>query len=153
MFLLAPEDGGDVRARIFTPTKELPFAGHPVLGTATVVGAALGLDLVRLETGLGTISVELARGHGEVVFGRMEQAIPSWRPYERAAELLTALGVEASLLPIEVYANGPLHVYVALPSEELVAQLRPDVRALAELESVAANCFAGSGRRWKTRML
>jgi trans-2,3-dihydro-3-hydroxyanthranilate isomerase len=152
VFLLPPKKEGDVSARIFTPTKELPFAGHPVLGTAVVVGTALGLDLVRLETGLGTIPVELAREHGEVVFGRMEQAIPSWRPYERAAELLAALGVEASLLPIEAYANGPLHVYVALASEEMVAQLRPDVCALAELGGVAANCFAGSGRRWKTRM-
>jgi predicted PhzF superfamily epimerase YddE/YHI9 len=44
--------------------------------------------------------------------------------------------------------NGPPHVYVQLASEEAVAALRPDMAAL----EVAVNCFAGGGRRWKTRM-
>jgi hypothetical protein len=42
VFLLPPAGGGDVRVQIFTPLAERPFAGHPVLGTAFVVGAALG---------------------------------------------------------------------------------------------------------------
>src|SRR6266851_5261803 len=37
-------------------------------------------------------------------------------------------------------------------SEEAVASLRPDMSALAELPAIGANCFAGAGRRWKTRM-
>ncbi|MBV9465402.1 MAG: PhzF family phenazine biosynthesis protein, partial [Solirubrobacterales bacterium] len=42
VFLLPPSDGGaDARVRIFTPATELPFAGHPVLGTAFVVGGRL----------------------------------------------------------------------------------------------------------------
>ncbi len=41
VFVLEPEQGGDVRIRIFTPTAELPFAGHPVLGTAVLIGSAL----------------------------------------------------------------------------------------------------------------
>jgi trans-2,3-dihydro-3-hydroxyanthranilate isomerase len=107
---------------------------------------------VRVETGLGTIPVQLAPENEGVTSGRMEQRIPSWRPYERAPELLAALGVEASVLPIEAYPNGPLHVYVGLESEGAVAQLAPDMRALPQLNDVAANCFAGSGRHWKTRM-
>ena len=151
-FVLPAEEGGDARVRIFTPRYELPFAGHPVLGTAFVVGDALGRDAVRLETGLGVILVELEREDGGIAFGRMEQAIPAWRPYEREAELLAALGVKRSALPVEAYPNGPLHVYVALDSEEAVAALRPDLSALADLDDAAANCFAGSGRSWKTRM-
>ncbi len=54
VFVLPPEQEGDVRIRIFTPSTELAFAGHPVLGTAFLVGAALGGDAVRLETGLGS---------------------------------------------------------------------------------------------------
>ena len=77
--------------------------------------------------------------------------IPTWRPYEHEAQLLRALGVERSGLPVEAYPNGPLHVYVELQSEEAVATLRPDLRALAELDC-CVNCFAGSGGRWKTRM-
>ena len=44
IFVLPPEQGGDVRIRIFTPASELPFAGHPVLGASFVVATALGLD-------------------------------------------------------------------------------------------------------------
>jgi trans-2,3-dihydro-3-hydroxyanthranilate isomerase len=82
----------------------------------------------------------------------MQQAIPDWRPYEREGELLAALGVERSGLPVEAYPNGPLHVYVALENGQAVAALRPNFVALVDLGEVAANCFAGAGRRWKTRM-
>jgi trans-2,3-dihydro-3-hydroxyanthranilate isomerase len=50
VYVLAPEHGGDARIRIFTPAAELPFAGHPVLGTAIVVGIERGLEQVTLET-------------------------------------------------------------------------------------------------------
>ncbi len=151
-FVLPPERGGHARIRIFTPAHELPFAGHPVLGSAVVVGEPLSDAVVKLETGLGIVPVELKREGGRVVSGRMQQPIPTWRPYEREAELLAALGVHRSRLPVEAYKNGPLHVYVELESEAQVAALRPDFAALAELAEVGANCFAGSGRRWKTRM-
>jgi trans-2,3-dihydro-3-hydroxyanthranilate isomerase len=151
-FVLPAEGGGDARIRIFTPAHELPFAGHPVLGSAVVVGEALASDLVRLETGLGMVPVELRREGGRVLSGRMQQPIPTWRPYEREAELLAALGVRRSRLPVIAYKNGPLHVYVELESEAEVAALRPDLTALAGLADVGANCFAGSGKRWKTRM-
>src|SRR6266540_3400254 len=152
VFILPSQAGGDVHMRIFTPGTELPFAGHPVLGTAFVAGTALGGDVVRLETGLGVVPVELDRSGGRIVFGWMDQPIPSWQPYERQDELLAALGVEGSLLPVEAYANGPLHVYVELDSQAAVAGLHPDFAALGKLEGIGINCFAGSGSRWKTRM-
>lgn len=152
IFVLPPEADGHARIRIFTPGSELPFAGHPVLGGAFVLAEALALDEVRLETGLGTIRVRLERSGGRVSFGWMEQPIPPWRPYARAAELLAALGVERALLPVELYENGPHHVLVRLESEDAVAALRPDMRALGAHDRVAASCFAGSGGRWKTRM-
>jgi trans-2,3-dihydro-3-hydroxyanthranilate isomerase len=151
VFLFPPTEGGDVRVRIFTPLAELPFAGHPVLGTAFVVGAALSADAVSLETGAGLVPVVLERDGDRLVFGRMRQPVPSWQPYERAGELLAALGAEESGLPIELYRNGPAHVYVRLANEEAVAAVRPDLAALADL-AVGANCFAGRGRSWKTRM-
>jgi trans-2,3-dihydro-3-hydroxyanthranilate isomerase len=152
IFVLPAEGDAEARVRIFTPRHELPFAGHPVLGCAFVLGEALGRDAVRLETGLGSIPIALERKAGRIIFGRMQQAIPKWRPYDREQELLAALGVERSRLPVEAYPNGPFHVYVELESEEAVASLRPDFAALTELGEVAANCFAGAGRSWKTRM-
>jgi trans-2,3-dihydro-3-hydroxyanthranilate isomerase len=151
VFLLLPEDGGDARARIFTPRSELPFAGHPVLGTAWVVGQALGLRSVRLEVPAGIVPIELERAGDQIVFGRMSQPIPVAQPYEHADQMLAALGLATSELPIELYANGPRHVFIKLPSAEAVAALKPDFSAVAALGE-AANCFAGAGATWKTRM-
>jgi trans-2,3-dihydro-3-hydroxyanthranilate isomerase len=152
VFVLPPEQGGDLRIRIFTPSAELPFAGHPVLGAAVVMGGALQRTTITLETGVGLVPLQLQRQNGRVTFARMRQPLPSWQPYEREAELLRALGVERSGLPVEVYANGPQHVYVELESENAVAALSPDMGALAELGGVCANCFSGSATAWKTRM-
>jgi trans-2,3-dihydro-3-hydroxyanthranilate isomerase len=152
VFILPPPAGSDVRMRIFTPSTELPFAGHPVLGTAFVAGMALGSDAVRLQTGLGVVPVELDRSGGRIVFGWMDQPVPSWQPYERQAELLAALGVEGSLLPVEAYRNGPLHVYVQLDSQAAVADLHPDFGALGKLGEIGVSCFADADARWKTRM-
>ena len=152
VFVLPSQAGCDARVRIFTPGSELPFAGHPVLGSASVIGSALGRDAVTLETGLGPIPVQLRGDGGRVISGTMRQRNPSWSRYEREAELLRALGVRRSGLPVEAYENGPLHVFVELDSEDAVAALAPDMRALSELWPAAANCFAGSGARWKTRM-
>jgi trans-2,3-dihydro-3-hydroxyanthranilate isomerase len=151
-FLLPAEDDAEAHVRIFTPYRELPFAGHPVLGSAFVLSETLHRDSLRLRTGLGVVPVELEREDGRVVFGRMRQPIPTWGPYEREAELLAALGVARSKLPVEAYRNGPFHVYVELESEEAVASLEPDFAALTALGQIAANCYAGSGRSWKTRM-
>jgi trans-2,3-dihydro-3-hydroxyanthranilate isomerase len=153
VFVLPKEGEGHARIRIFTPTVEIPFAGHPTLGTAFVLAAPLQLNEIRLETGAGVVPVKLEREESRIVFGRMEQPIPSVEPYPEEASLLEGVGVERSELPVEVYDNGLRHVYVALHSEEAVAALQPNLGALAHLPAVLGiNCFSGSGSRWKTRM-
>ncbi len=153
VFVYTAEGEAHARIRIFTPTIEIPFAGHPTLGTAFVLGAPLQLEEILLETQRGVVPVRLERDGARIVFGRMAQPLPSVQPYRAEAELLAALGFERSELPVEVYDNGIEHVYVALDSEEAVAALRPDLGRLADLPAVLGiNCFAGSGRRWKTRM-
>jgi trans-2,3-dihydro-3-hydroxyanthranilate isomerase len=153
VFVLPTEADADVRIRIFTPAAEIPFAGHPTLGTAFVLGGPLQKTVIRLETGAGVVPVELEREGARIVFGRMQQPIPSVETYHDAGELLDALGVAESKLPIEVYDNGLRHVYVCLGSEEEVAALTPDFARLARNGSAQTHsCFAGEGRRWKTRM-
>jgi trans-2,3-dihydro-3-hydroxyanthranilate isomerase len=153
VFVLPPREGGTVRIRIFTPSTELPFAGHPCLGAAVVLGAPLQLGVIELETGGGLVPVALERDEtGRIVFGRMTQPVPTVAPYDGVEELLAALGVTASELPVEVYDNGLRHAYVTLPGERDVAALQPDLNALAGVELVGVNVFAGAGTRWKTRM-
>jgi trans-2,3-dihydro-3-hydroxyanthranilate isomerase len=153
VFVLPAESGGHARIRIFTPSVELPFAGHPTLGSAFVLGGPMQLGEIRLETLRGIVPVVLEREGDRIVFGWMQQPLPEWRSYEEPDPLLEALRVERSTLPVEHYDNGAQFVYVGLGSEEEVAGLRPDPVALSDLPGfVGVLCFAGSGARWKARM-
>jgi trans-2,3-dihydro-3-hydroxyanthranilate isomerase len=153
VFVLPAEQGGHARIRIFTPSSELPFAGHPTLGSAFVLAAPLQLQEIRLETLAGIIPVRLERDGQRIVFGRMEQLVPTVSAFPDEAALLEALRVERSDLPIEVYDNGIAHAYVVLASEGEVASVRPDFGALAEVAGVTGvSTCAGSDSHWKTRM-
>jgi trans-2,3-dihydro-3-hydroxyanthranilate isomerase len=142
----------DARVRIFTPTVELPFAGHPILGTAFVLAAPLQRDRIRLETGRGVVPVHLERDDARITFGWMTQPVPRLAPFAAVAELLAALGVERAGLPIELYDNGPHHVFVELASPQAVATLRPDLSRLAALGSLAVTTYARKGEQWKSRV-
>ena len=123
-FVMRSKTGtADAALRIFTPTMELPFAGHPTLGTAFVLAARQQRETVSLETGRGGISVRFTRQSGRPAFGWMTQPLPRIEPPRGAA--LSALGVAASNLPVELYDNGPHYVFVALDTPELVAALTP----------------------------
>ena len=153
VYVYPAENGGHARIRIFTPMDELPFAGHPVLGTAFVLAAPLQLPEIVLETRKGRIPVRLEREENRISFGWMSQPVPTFEPFAAADELLAAVGVDSSELPVEAYDNGARHVYLALPSVEAVEALEPDLQALKRLQGiVGTNCFAGEGDRWKTRM-
>jgi trans-2,3-dihydro-3-hydroxyanthranilate isomerase len=138
----------DAAVRIFTPAAELPFAGHPILGTAVLLGGERGLDLIRLSTGVGVVPVKLEGAGGE-----MQQPVPAPEPFARTDELLAALGVSRAELPVEGYRNGPLHVYVMLADEAAVSAVAPDMGTLSRLgQGFGVSCFAGADRRYRTRM-
>ena len=151
VFAYPGPDRDSVRIRIFTPTAELPFAGHPVLGSAVALSAPDQTD-IELVTKRAPVPVRLERRDGRS-FGEMTQPIPAVTPFGDVDRLLAALHVPGSQLPVELYDNGPHFVYVALESPEAVATLRPDLAAIGrDLPDVGIYCFAGSGSRWKARM-
>jgi trans-2,3-dihydro-3-hydroxyanthranilate isomerase len=158
VFTYPETKGADARIRIFTPTSEVPFAGHPVLGTAVVVATNLGKDRVVLETGRGPVPVRIDRAAGPATRGVMEQPIPAFKLYDKDEEFLRALGVDRSVLPVTIYDNGLQHVYVMLERPDDVAALKPDFSALNALAGASGmpligfNVFSGSGLTWKTRM-
>jgi trans-2,3-dihydro-3-hydroxyanthranilate isomerase len=152
VFVYPAAGEGNARIRIFTPTLELPFAGHPVLGTAFVLGGQLQLDELWLETGAGVVPVRLERDGSRIAFGWMRQPPFQFEPYDGAEELLALLGVEESGLPVELYRQGPNHVLIELGSPEAVAALRPNTEALLELSPYGTDCFARNGESWKARV-
>ncbi len=152
-FVLPSQADADLRLRIFTPAREVPFAGHPTLGAAFAVAGPLQSSLVRIETGSGIVPVILEREGAKLVFGWMQQPVPTIGPFPDAEKLLTALRVERSELPIEVYDNGFRHVFVALPTPADVAAVRPDLESLeAVLGDVGVSVFSAGDGHAKTRM-
>ncbi|MFC9897548.1 PhzF family phenazine biosynthesis protein [Nocardia sp. NPDC127579] len=151
-FVLAPQSGGDARVRIFTPVNELPFAGHPILGTALALSQRTRSRSLALETAMGLVRVEVEPRGAQGGRVRMSQPVPVWSPYQRSTELLAALGVTTPALPVTQYRNGPRHVLVGLDSVSELVALTPDQRRLAEHEDMSAICFAASGEHWRMRM-
>ncbi len=163
-FLLPDEEDArlDAQVRIFTPTAELPFAGHPVLGTAVVLSERTGRRDVLLRTGAGIIPVAVHRGAGAAVYGEMDQPIPRPERFDGADELLAALGTGTGTGPgpdpdsnarvVAAYRNGPFFVYVEVESEEHLTALRPDMNALSGLGELGVSCFTGDPPRVLTRM-
>jgi trans-2,3-dihydro-3-hydroxyanthranilate isomerase len=153
VFLLPGDEECEAHARIFTPTLELPFAGHPVLGAAFVAGAESEREVIRIGTGAGVIPVRVRRDHdGEIVAGGMEQPIPAVEPFAAVDGLLDALGVGATALPVEVYDNGMRHVMVMLGEVAEVSALEPDLGALRAFGAYGFSCFASGGEAVRTRM-
>jgi PhzF family phenazine biosynthesis protein len=137
-FLLAPGDAGaDYRVRIFTPGGELPFAGHPTLGTCHAWLAAGGkprdAKVVVQECGVGLVRV---RRDGP----RLEFAAPPTRrsgPLEPAVlgQIAKALKISASDIKQHQWVdNGPGWCAVMLSSASQVLSLKPDWAALAPLK-------------------
>ena len=151
-FVLRAVRGGDARIRIFTPVNELPFAGHPLLGTAVVLACRGYGTRLLLETAMGVIPFEMEAAGSRTGYATMRQPVPTWRPFDRTDELLDALGVPEPPFPVEIYHNGPRHVLVGLDSIAALSKVDPDHRALARFEDMAVNCVAGSGTRWRNRM-
>jgi trans-2,3-dihydro-3-hydroxyanthranilate isomerase len=152
VFVYPPSAEGHVRIRIFTPALELPFAGHPILGTAFVLAGPLQLEEIRLECEAGVVPVRLERDGSRIAFGWMTQPPFSHEPYADADALLSLLGVDMAESPVELYRQGPQHVVVELASAEAVAALRPDFLALEALSPYGTACIARDGDAWKARV-
>jgi len=119
---------GHAAVRIFTPLRELPFAGHPVIGTAAVLGHVLPFDSVTLVTGVGPLAVELEREGEGLGRATMQQPEPEFAPHPDAAALCAALGV--SERPVVVGNNGIAASLTELEDVRELEQLQPDQAAL-----------------------
>lgn len=151
VFVYPPSAEGHVQIRIVTPSLELPFAGHPILGTAFVLAGPLQLPEIRLECGAGVVPVRLERDGSRIQFGWMTQPPFSHEPYADAEALLALLGIEA-ISPVELYRQGPQHVVVEVASPDAISALKPDFSALEALSPYGTACIARDGDAWKARI-
>jgi trans-2,3-dihydro-3-hydroxyanthranilate isomerase len=150
------------RLRIFTTTRELPLAGHPVIGTwflmaeLGVVPAQQGSVHIWQQTGAGILPVEIAFHAGRPERVTMTQKPAQFRPARlNRTALARALGLAPGdfepSLPLEYVSTGIFNLMVPLQRRALLKRIRMDVHALKKLISnsgILAYCFAlGSGGR------
>ena len=144
---ILPSTEANARVRIFTPSHEMPFAGHPTLGTAHVVRALQGGDVVTLQMQAGIIPVD-AEGDRWT----LKANAPRWREVtEPRAELARLLGLapgDIAERPLWV-DTGREQLLVPVRSEEAVRRARPAAEAFSVLQSEGgpgrAYVFADSG--------
>lgn len=144
-FVLPAESGGTARVRIFTPRAEVPFAGHPTIGTALVLGGLLQAETLTLELGVGHVPVALEREAGRVVGGWFSRPAPPPVAFAHTDELLRALGIRKTTSPVVVYDNGMRHAVVHLASQTETASLQPDLNAVARVPVDTVDVFASDG--------
>ncbi|ALA58152.1 PhzF family phenazine biosynthesis protein [Nitrospira moscoviensis] len=149
VFVFPPTDkAAVVRLRIFTPTQEIPFAGHPVIGTFFIL-AELGiirvkesLTRVMQECNIGLFPVELHAVAGLVERVVMTQPKPEFLgPIEETEDLYkvaSALGLSKHVIadtkwPIEVVSTGLPVMIVPVRTLTAVRSIRPDATAIADL--------------------
>lgn len=135
-FVMPPEaEGADFKVRIFTPAVELPFAGHPVVGTHWVLANVGRVELrepvttVRFELGVGILPADLHVSAGQVERVVMTQAKPTFLAVlEDVAELAGGLGLPPDAItetgfPVQVVSTG-------------VPQMMVPVRSLSEVQGL-----------------
>ncbi len=158
VFLYPSRGNAHARMRIFTTWCELPFAGHPVLGTACVLARAMkqspAVVDVSLETEKGVVAVKVELSADGPLSGWMDQPIPGFKEWAGSrSALLKILDIPEPIAPIQLYDNGVPHLYVMLPRIDDVLAIQPDFPALRQV-SVGAriNCFAGADSKYTSRM-
>jgi trans-2,3-dihydro-3-hydroxyanthranilate isomerase len=137
-FVLPPRvEEADFKVRIFTPAAELPFAGHPVVGTHWALAHLGGVVLrepvtqVRFELGVGVLPADLHVADGQVERVVMTQDRPTFHTVlEDVADLAAGLdlapeAISATKLPVQIVSTG-------------VPQLMTPVRSLAEVQALDA---------------
>ena len=130
------ENERGVRVRIFTVQEELPFAGHPTLGTAFVLHKKTGASEVRLELNVGTVPVRFEQSDGQPIFGEMTQKNPQFgvtHTREAVAQFtnLSPADFDDSV-PIQTVSTGVPFTITAVKSLEKLRGLRADFHRASE---------------------
>jgi trans-2,3-dihydro-3-hydroxyanthranilate isomerase len=132
----ATERERGVRVRIFTVAEELPFAGHPTLGTAFVLRGSSGAREIVLDLKVGKVPVRFEEVPGQPVFGEMTQLDPEFGPVHDREAVVRAAGLRDGdvdpSLPIQTVSTGVPFTVVPLRGLEIVRRLRTDVPGSAE---------------------
>jgi trans-2,3-dihydro-3-hydroxyanthranilate isomerase len=141
----ATERERGVRVRIFTVQEELPFAGHPTLGTAFALRGERGGKEVKLDLNVGRVPVRFEETDGRPVFGEMTQVDPKFGMQHDREALARASGLRVEdfdpTLPIETVSTGVPFTVTPLKSLAVLQKLRVDLHRSSEYLEKAEGKF------------
>jgi trans-2,3-dihydro-3-hydroxyanthranilate isomerase len=125
-----------VRVRIFTVQEELPFAGHPTLGTAFWLRGSTGASEVALELNVGKVPIRFEEKQGQPVFGEMTQVGPTFGPTHDRETVVRATSLRDGdidpSLPIQTVSTGMAFTVVPLRGLEAIRRLQVDLKSAGE---------------------
>jgi trans-2,3-dihydro-3-hydroxyanthranilate isomerase len=143
----ATEREQGIRVRIFTVQEELPFAGHPTLGTAFALRgrSEAGLEKVVLELNVGKVPVHFEDNAGEPAFGEMTQIDPAFGMQHERETVARATGLRVEdfddSLPIQTVSTGVAFTVTPLKSLSVIQNLQIDLNRGAEYLARSAGKF------------
>jgi len=141
----ATERERGVRVRIFTVREELPFAGHPTLGTAFYLRGSTGARDVALDLNVGKVPVQFEERPGQPVFGEMTQANPEFGTKHDREAVVRVSGLRDGdidpSLSIQTVSTGLPFTIVPVRGLEIMRNLQPDLKASAEYLQKAGGRF------------
>jgi trans-2,3-dihydro-3-hydroxyanthranilate isomerase len=150
-FVTAPQAGGDARVRIFTPAVELPFAGHPSIGTACTLvseGRVAPKDPVTevtLELNVGPTVVDVTVRGGRAVAGVVHQGAPAFGEEIPRDQAAAVLGLQISDLDEElaprVVSTGLSYAIIPLRNTRTLASAWFNYDLLADFERRFAELY------------
>ena len=125
-----------VRVRIFTVQEELPFAGHPTLGTAFALRGQSGAEVVTLELNVGKVPVRFEEAPAQPTFGEMTQVDPVFGMQHDREAVARATGLSVDdldpSLPVETISTGMPFTITPLKSLASIQRLRVDLRGMED---------------------
>ncbi len=132
----AAEKDRGVRVRIFTVQEELPFAGHPTLGTAFVLRGETGAPEIRIDLNVGTVPVRFTQEPAQLPFGEMTQKNPEFGAIHNVDDIARLTNLSAAdfddSVPIQTVSTGMPFTIAALRSLKAVDRLRLDLDRSAD---------------------
>src|SRR4029077_18637629 len=132
----AAERERGVRVRIFTVQEELPFAGHPTLGTAFALRGSSGAGEVVLELNVGRVPVRFEQETGQPVFGEMTQVDPKFGMIHDRETVVRATSLRDGdidpSLPIQTISTGLTFTIVPLRGLDVIRRLQVNLATSKE---------------------
>ena len=144
-FIVPPKGEADYGLRIFSPVKEIPFAGHPVLGAAHVFVSenkkASGLSLLRNETSGGTLPIHVIPGRGspKLIMEQGKPKIVAKLTEQQVQTVAEALRVERGMISKDsspqIISTGLSQLFIQLCELDSLTKLAPDPATIRSIES------------------